>query len=336
MSNRFCYALSFQQSRKPAKSSGFTLVELLVSVAIIALLMALILPAVQAARESARTVDCKNRLRQIALALHGYHTARNTFPAGIEIKPPGDCLKFESREGANWLISILPYIEEQAVFGQYRGNYFNEAPENEAVRTASVSLYSCPGDELAGQKIVPSLGPIAPSIYVNLPYMTGSYRGVSGASAGMLFYDSVTSGDNSKVTKIRGVLHAARTGRESSDCEKITTIADGTSNTLMVGESVTSSNPGMHTLWAYSFSFYTLSAITPQDRTLLGDYEKCQSTWGLGGNLPCQRGWGSSHPRLLNFAYADGSVRSLTDLTDLQALVQMATIQGGETQASPE
>jgi prepilin-type N-terminal cleavage/methylation domain-containing protein len=317
--------------RTPAGRAGFSLVELLVVIAIIALLVALILPAVQAARESARLADCKNRMRQIALALHHYHDARRSFPSGVEVKERGECLGFESHGGTNWLIEILPYVEEQALSALYEKKLYNESPENAAVRTTFVSTYSCPGDEQIGQKIVPALGRVAPAEKANIPYMSGSYRGVSGESNGLRFLDAAPPVSLGYAPNQRGVLHAVGTGLEKFSRERFRTITDGKSHTLMVGESVTRTNPGIHTLWAYSHDFYALSAVTKQDRVFWGDYDRCISVFGVGGNLPCQRGWGSSHHRLLNFAFVDASVRSLSDSIDMTVLSAMATIAGGET-----
>src|SRR5690606_2419870 len=113
---------------------GFTLIELLVVVAIVGLLLALLMPAVQAARESARVVECKSNLRQIAEGLHNYHSARKRFPGDVVLKPQGPCLGAETRDGINWMISILPYIEEQPLFNLYDDRQYNEAPVNEPVR----------------------------------------------------------------------------------------------------------------------------------------------------------------------------------------------------------
>ena len=84
---------------------GFTLVELLVVISIIGILVALLLPAVQAAREAARRMQCGNNLKQIGLALHNYHTAVRTFPYGADFAG--------TYTGATWAASILPYLEQQ-------------------------------------------------------------------------------------------------------------------------------------------------------------------------------------------------------------------------------
>src|SRR6476659_3172582 len=94
---------------------GFTLVELLVVIAIIGVLVALLLPAVQSAREASRRMKCTNQLRQIAIACHNVHDTTNFFPSGHKLTVNGTNYVYYS----NWAILILPYIEQQALFSQY-------------------------------------------------------------------------------------------------------------------------------------------------------------------------------------------------------------------------
>lgn len=102
---------------------GFTLVELLVVISIIGVLVALLLPAVQSAREAARRAQCTNNLRQIGIALHNYHSAHGVFPSGNEspLDPDADgCFRGSTNEypGPNWLVRILPYMEQMAIYDQ--------------------------------------------------------------------------------------------------------------------------------------------------------------------------------------------------------------------------
>src|SRR3954447_1619024 len=97
-------------------TTGFTLVELLVVIAIIGILVALLLPAVQAAREASRRASCQNKLHQIGLALHNYHSAKNVFPYGAQ---DGDCeAKTPDRHVMGWRLLILPYMEYQTLYDQ--------------------------------------------------------------------------------------------------------------------------------------------------------------------------------------------------------------------------
>ena len=117
--------------------------------------------------------------------------------------------------------------------------------------------------------------------------------------------------------------------------ERMRNITDGESNTLMVGEAVTRSNLQYRPLWAYSFSFYSLSATTPQQRTLLGDFDQCKEAGGAGKSGPCRRGWGSPHNGGLNFLWCDGSVQFLSQDVDMELFAELGTIAGGEQAQVP-
>src|SRR4051812_17623314 len=97
-----------------SKRRAFTLVELLVVIAIIGILVALLLPAIQAAREAARRSQCQNHLKNIGLAIQNYHTAKNRFPKGFVSTGSG------AIEAWAWSVFLLPYLEEQAIFDQLR------------------------------------------------------------------------------------------------------------------------------------------------------------------------------------------------------------------------
>jgi prepilin-type processing-associated H-X9-DG protein len=157
--------------------------------------------------------------------------------------------------------------------------------------------------------------------------MPGSYRGVSGKSNGYKYLD--IGEHNGYPTLWRGPLHVV--GVSGFRSESITDIRDGTSNTLLAGESTTRTNSGYRTLWAYSFSHYSLSAATPpQSRTLLGDYDRCVQIGGANNSEPCWRGWGSFHSGGMNFVLCDGSVRFLHTAIDMNLFAELATIDGGE------
>jgi hypothetical protein len=84
------------------------------------------------------------------------------------------------------------------------------------------------------------------------------------------------------------------------------------------------------TLWAYSFEHYSLSAATPQARTLMNDYDACCAAGGDGNSFPCRRGWGSPHPNGLNFILCDGSGTFVNTSIDMELFAELATIAGGE------
>ncbi len=317
------------------RRGAFTLIELLVVITIIGILIALLLPAVQAAREAARRAHCANNLKQIGLALHGYHEAKRSFPPGNIQRTAGNCpgmgeptASYSTRFG-NWMIAILPYIEQSALYDSYDLSYTNESPENRAVRETKVAAYVCPSDYTVDEPIVPASGPAAAA---GAKYAPGSYRAVSGRSDdGMNYLDSEMMYDYDRNS--RGPIHVV--GVWGYGCETMAHVRDGTSNTLLVGEHSTATSPGRRTFWAYSFAYYSQSGVAAQERILWGDYDRCVEAGGIGGDNPCKRGWGSFHPGGLHFVLCDGTVRFLNSTIDVQLFADLATIDGGEVASVP-
>jgi prepilin-type N-terminal cleavage/methylation domain-containing protein/prepilin-type processing-associated H-X9-DG protein len=135
---------------------GFTLVELLVVIAIIGILVALLLPAIQAARESARRAQCVSNLKNVALALHNYHDAHKELPAAAWLRPqappatPTDSILSDNRLFWNWAIRILPYLEEQSLLDQFTINattpISKNVGNNMVARGTEISVMLCPSD----------------------------------------------------------------------------------------------------------------------------------------------------------------------------------------------
>ena len=207
--------------------------------------------------------------------------------------------------------------------------YHNDSPQNRVVRETSVAPYTCPSDFDVTVMEVPATGPAAAN---GIKYMPGSYRAVSGRSEdGYNYLDSEMM--YSYQPRSRGPIHMV--GVWGFHTETIAHIRDGTSNTLLVGESTTRTNLGFRTFWAYPFAYYALSGVTAQSRTLLGDFDRCVQAGGPGGEIPCKRGWGGLHGTGVNFGLCDGSVRFIGDSVDMRVLGDLATIAGAETSAVP-
>jgi prepilin-type N-terminal cleavage/methylation domain-containing protein len=199
---------------------GFTLVELLVVIAIIGILVALLLPAVQNAREAARATECKNNLRQVGLALHSHHAAMSAFPAGCNVSPTGGV-------GYSWWVYVLPYLEQENLYKKLdwsptqsnwgwsgnvagAGNTLNHATLYEV----GLSIGRCPSSTL------PKFSwPYAQSFSPN-------YVGISGS-----FNDPSII----EVASTMGSL-AGNGALPRNKMIRIAAIRDGTSNTLIVGE----------------------------------------------------------------------------------------------------
>jgi prepilin-type N-terminal cleavage/methylation domain-containing protein len=295
-------------------SAGFTLIELLVVIAIIGVLVSLLLPAVQKVRDAANKTSCQNNLKQIALALHNYHFDHRKFPPGaVPTLTP-------------WTVCILPYLEQDNLYQKYDLKSPNNGGANEFARKQLVKTYVCPSD------VTGPFTPIKPDSGYDprVEYMPGSYRGVSGQSIPKdnKWFDSQIAGESNGPKNLRGVLHVVNVN--DLEPERFSTITDGTSNTLMVGEYATRSHANRRTFWAYSWNQYTMSAGSNETRTILNDYDTCIQAGGAGGDQPCKRAWGSFHTGIINFAHCDASVRSVSTNVDLYVLQSMSTIAGGE------
>ncbi|MEP3480024.1 MAG: DUF1559 domain-containing protein [Fuerstiella sp.] len=212
---------------RSGKSAGFTLIELLVVIAIIAILVSLLLPAVQQAREAARRTQCKNNLKQMGLALHNYHDVYNTFPPLFvggwnDTSIPGDG-SFDNR----WLISasiaILPYIEQKNLFEQIQGTISDQStdlpyPWESSYQPwrSNLSALLCPSDVLATSATGKS----------NYRYSTGRYN-----HRMRQIIDRYQWGG----TRVDGIFGLA-------EGAKIRDIIDGTSSTILMGERVQGAN----------------------------------------------------------------------------------------------
>jgi prepilin-type N-terminal cleavage/methylation domain-containing protein/prepilin-type processing-associated H-X9-DG protein len=317
------------QSNRPRLTGGFTLIELLVVIAIIAVLIGLLLPAVQKVREAAARMSCSNNLKQIGLALHNYHDANGTFPSGhraTTTDPTNDNLAFYY---SNWAIQLLPYIEQQNLYQNYNDtvNIFQTA--NKGLRETYVATYACPSDINSKQLMTPESAPGSGG--GGVAFMTGSYRGMGGVSsdgfAQWVGYPSEVRTNMSKAPNTRGLFHTDWPGGPTGP-EKMTTISDGTSNTLVVGERATRTHATRGTFWADSFNLYSLSGAFNQSAALLADYDKCATI--ASDIAQCKYGWGSFHSGVINFVYGDGSVRSVRTSINMVMFTYMSTISGGE------
>lgn len=339
---------------------GFTLVELLVVIAIIGILIAILLPAVQSAREAARRSTCVNNLKQIGLALHNYAQNHGGIlpPGGIT---NGPCCTTPS--GTNWAIECLPYLEEQSLYDRYDFKEYNEQGDvngngldNSWVRVQQVSVYLCPTDQEVTLLARPASGPGA-----GTEWARGSYRGVTGRAVPLGITPPAPYWDSHRNVRFyphwKGALPSVADAKVVSPLvagnpakltdyvlapTKLAQITDGTSKTLMVGERHSIQTvPGIgcetealiqsvtrQTLWAYSYTSYNKSQVTPTPGTLLPDSCRCKAV--TGDEEACKRGWGSLHPGGLHFMMCDGSAHFLSEDIDMEMLANMASIKGDE------
>ncbi len=198
------------------RRTAFTLLELLVVIAIIAILIGLLLPAVQKIREAASRLACSNNLKQMGLALHHHHDARGSFPAGYTVKGT-DNLELG---GFGGLIPLLPYLEQENWFRQWDPNkLWYEAPNFDIV-SIEMKIFYCPSNRAGGvidtQFLVPFAGRPLPNV------ASCDYLLCKGANAGMCEFTQIPKPG-------RGVF-------DVNSHTRITDIRDGASNTFAIGE----------------------------------------------------------------------------------------------------
>ena len=306
--------------RLTVKMVGFTIVELLVVIAVIGVLVALLLPAVQQARGAARRAQCLSNLRQLGLAVNGYESFHGCLPPGnITIGPC--CL---TPSYTTWTIAILPFLEQSVLSDRYNQSLFNQDPANTSVCRSFVSTFICPADVNTDKLVTPETGPVP-----GLLYAPGSYRIVSGTSDGSeLWWDDGTALLLPSPPNGRGPMHNVGNPIHPMTCEKYRAITDGLSKTLMIGEYHTTTYNTRRTLWAYAYTSYNSSAVMPLIATLIPDYLKC---WESGGGNTCKRAFGSLHSGSeINFLFCDGSARTISTTMNLKLLFAAATIAGND------
>jgi prepilin-type N-terminal cleavage/methylation domain-containing protein/prepilin-type processing-associated H-X9-DG protein len=325
-------------ARHLSKRTAFTLIELLVVIAIIAVLIGLLLPAVQKTREASARTQCFNNLHQIGLAMHAYHDANGHLPsAHIEEKDARGNYQYYS----GWSIELLPYVEQDNLYRSYNRAIPNQDPGNRAFVTQYLSIYTCPSDIRARQILLPWT--IAPDGGGNpgYSYMAGSYKVMTGIGntsstntwAG--FWNEILDAQAAHPAG-KGAFHGDGTLTKLAP-ETLTNIKDGTSNTLFVGERHTIAGRTDEAMrrapfWADTFNLYsagaTYVAVPGGNAYLLPDYDKCQQL--INSNY-CKYGWGSLHTgNAISFLFGDGHVRSIDATIDQNIFIALSTINGGE------
>jgi prepilin-type N-terminal cleavage/methylation domain-containing protein/prepilin-type processing-associated H-X9-DG protein len=302
--------------------SAFTLIELLVVIAIIAILIGLLVPAVQKVRESASRTTCQNNLKQIGLAIHNYHDANKKMPPS-RVGP----------QHATWFVMILPYVEQGALYKQWdlSKTYYEQAA---SVQNALVPLYVCPTRRSEAmpstQYEVSSTG--SPDTLAH-PGTQGDY-----ACNGGQFYNAIV--DHPLCQGPMCYANAAVNGSgqivSSQSQTALKDITDGTSQTFLVGEKHSArskwgqSGPswGEGAIWNGDFP-RNFSRIAGQTRWNLG-----QGPDDLAGPFHCK--FGSWHPGVCQFVFADGHVVALSNGLDMDTLQKLACRNDGQVIPSYE
>ncbi|MFG0332524.1 MAG: DUF1559 domain-containing protein [Maioricimonas sp. JB049] len=271
------------------RRSGFTLIELLVVIAIMAILVALLLPAVQQAREAARRSVCRNNMMQIAIALHNYDMAHECLPPGC-VNPEGPIRNEPVGYHHNWISSLLPHLDETNLYHRINFNVSIYAPENAEVRSYVVSSLLCPSDGGPALTAANQVGGIA---------ALSSYAGVHHP------VEQVIDSDN------RGVLFL----NSSISNEQI---EDGASYTVFAGEQLRSSEDlgwasGTRATLRNGGAPINLTGRQPprgEDGTVV--FEEDAAGDALGPEMRVG-GFSSPHAGGAMFAIGDGSVRFFSE-----------------------
>jgi prepilin-type N-terminal cleavage/methylation domain-containing protein len=310
---------------------AFTLIELLVVIAIIAILIGLLLPAVQKVREAAARSSCQNNLKQLALACHNYHDANGTLP--YDNSPEAGNSATWGMGGSNWswIAHALPYLEQGGLYNQIAsiggGNIdlvtlsqAQGSPNGNLIGTSIKTLF-CPSDNADSSA----------NLRTNRADLSGqigltNYKGVSGANWAWTFTiagTGRTNGDTNGLADGDGIFFRGDGNKRT----KLTDIKDGTSNTFMVGEDIPRLNQWCS--WPYSNNAVGTCAVPP-------NYQMPPAMPASPGNWPTTYSFRSNHTSGLQFAYADATVHFVSTSIDLPTYRFAGTINGSEVVSLPQ
>ncbi|MBL8810827.1 MAG: DUF1559 domain-containing protein [Planctomycetaceae bacterium] len=321
---KFCRNFKKLIRRKTPKV-GFTIVELLVVMAIISLLSALILPAVQSARESARRLTCLTQLKQISLALHQYELDHRVFPPGSQVQDFFGPHPFSKSIG--WPIALLPYVEQRNLYSEFDFN-LDAQIHNRRLTSRKLPIFCCPSDPNSG--VTDWKSTVSDPFwgdYSKGGWGTINYLGVSGISGWQPTSQPTGCSAIAELPEGQGLHDGVFFGNSSI---RFADVTDGTSSTLCMAER------GVATAWG-KWGGPGITSVCPMgmaDVVLPGITGGVGGSGGLrpaSGHLDDRGFWWSWHPSGTHVAYLDGSVKILSYQTERSVLSAISTRKGGES-----
>jgi prepilin-type N-terminal cleavage/methylation domain-containing protein/prepilin-type processing-associated H-X9-DG protein len=325
--------LSMSRGRSDQRK-GFTLIELLVVIAIIAILIGLLLPAVQKIREAANRMSCSNKMKQICLAAHNYQDTNGQLPPTVMMNSQvGDISDYNQNFGPNWAVLVLPFIEQDNLYRQAStsvANYMTNGDSSwRVVRTQTIKTYLCPSDS----------GGNVPANAVGGSWARGNYGANAGpgmhwgggsvgvaVNSGGSWHDNDPNGFASEYYPSWTAGWSGGGAMVVNGGTKIDTLQDGTSNTILFDELRIGWNGNdIRGTWAMGEAGASISAgngriDTPTPNISLSGYDDiqgCQDNPNIGMGCCGCNSWQvtakSKHPGGVNTGMADGSVRFVRD-----------------------
>jgi prepilin-type N-terminal cleavage/methylation domain-containing protein/prepilin-type processing-associated H-X9-DG protein len=324
---------------------GFTLIELLVVIAIIAILIGLLLPAVQKVREAAARAQCQNNLKQLGLGMHNYHDAHKKLPPGVG--PFGCCW-------GTWMVYILPYVEQDNMFKKYKnlggndstGARYSESPNSTNVTDQRLAIFTCPVDVPA----VP-IPPITSHNYVvnygNTSFFQATLNGIPFGGAPFSCYRAAWMTDT-KMQEEYGQNHPdhdrfghyLQDGPAGQPQVSLARITDGSANTLLAAETIQGQGGDLRgfSWWGGASGFTTWNppnANAPD--VMMGGTCNVKATW----NIPCTTISTDALPRMMaarsrhspggvNAAFCDGHIVFIADGISIDIWRALSTSHGAE------
>lgn len=314
--------------RYRSRRVAFTLIELLVVIAIIAVLIALLLPAIQRAREAARASQCRNNLKQLALACTNYHDTHGQYPIGS-----GNTLSGQQpwsagihRKGGH-TVRILPFIDQEGIYSSLNmdGDIDDQIWNDLELRTAKISVFKCPTDGILNTRT--DRGHTNYGFSMGNQRMSDNSGWCGNAYPGNILGTGASTGHGS--TQDMGTISGIFARYATS--AKIADVVDGTANTIMVGESRPNCNDHLAGGWYGSNATFALATTAPINYpTCVGEPGYQANTCNAWNNWQTSMGFKSLHDGYVHVAMCDGTVHAINQNIDYLTFQKLGDRRDGQ------